>query len=249
MYSFLLTPRWIAALGVTAVVVIVFVMLGNWQLDRHEEVRLENEVRAARLAAEPLPIEDMVASAGDDVGSLAFRRATATGVFEAEREIFVRNEVDDGQAGFHVITPLETEAGTLLVNRGWVPLAAERPPVSQAPPPGGDRPEAPVEVEVLVQPSEERPALGRVEPEGRLEIVNRIDLDRLSQQFDDLLPVWGQLIADTEGLPRPVELPAVTDDGPHLEYALQWYAFAAITIVGATFLIRSSARKTGKADR
>ena len=243
MYSFLLKPRWLAALAFTASVVVVFVLLGNWQLERHEELRLGNQIRSTRLAADPIELGSMLEAAGPSIDSLAYRRAIVEGTFQPESEIFVRNQVDNGRAGFHVVTPLQTRAGTLLVNRGWVPLAAESPPVPEAPPPEGE-----VEVEVLVRLSEERPRFGRTEPEGTLTVVNRIDLERLSQQFDELMPVWGQLIQDDAGLPSELEVPSFDDDGPHLEYALQWYAFAVIAVGGAGFLIRSTARKPGRSE-
>jgi len=243
MYSFLLKPRWLAALVFTTAVVVVFILLGNWQLERHEEVRLDNQIRSGRLAAEPIELSAMLEAAGPSVESLAYRRATVEGTFDPESEIFVRNEVDDGNAGFHVITPLETSTGTLLVNRGWVPLAAERPPVPEAPPPEGE-----VEVEVMVRLSEKRPRFGRIEPEGPLTVVNRIDLERLEQQFDELMPVWGQLVSDDPGLPRELEVPSFDDNGPHLEYALQWYAFAVIAVGGAASLIRSTAKKPGRVE-
>lgn len=245
MYSFLRQPRWIGALLLTTVIVIVFILLGNWQLDRHNEVTLDNQIRSARIAEPPLDLLDMLDAVGTSLDSLEYRRAVAVGVFDAESEIFVRNEVDRaGTAGFHVVTPLITEAGTFLVNRGWVPLAAEQPPVTEAPPPSGE-----VAIEVILRASQERPGFGRVEPDGTLTVVNRIDLDRLASQFDDLLPVWGQLVAPDDSIPRPVDIPAFDDNGPHFEYALQWYAFALIAIGGAVFLIRSTARKPGSMER
>jgi surfeit locus 1 family protein len=36
--------------------------------------------------------------------------------------------------------------------------------------------------------------------------------------------------------PRRIEPPAL-DDGPHLSYAIQWFAFAVIAIVGAAALV------------
>lgn len=244
MYSFLKRPRWIAGILLTVAIVIAFVMLGNWQLDRHNEVTLENEIRSARIAEDPLDLLVMLAAAGPSVDSLAYRRATATGEFEPEAEILVRNEVDaNGIAGFHVVTPFVTDGGTLLVNRGWVPLAADHPPVEEAPPPTGE-----VEIQVILRSSQDRPRFGRVEPEGTLTVVNRIDLARLAAQFDDLLPVWGQLVGPDDGIPRPVAVPTFDDNGPHLEYALQWYAFALIAVGGAVFLIRSAARKPGRLE-
>ncbi len=243
MYRFLRSPRWIGALIVVGTVVAVFVALGNWQLDRHREVQLDNQVSAARIAAEPADLESMLTAAGSSVDSLENRRAIAQGAFEPADEVLVRNQVNNGVAGYHVVTPFLLGDGTILVNRGWVPLALDTPPIEAAPPPDGM-----VEVEVLLRASQPIPAVGRVEPEGQLEVINRIDLDRLAQQFEDLTPIWAQLITpdDRDRLPVALETPTFDDDGPHLAYAVQWFLFALTTVVGSVFLIRSTGRKAAR---
>ncbi len=241
MYSFLRTPRWIAGLIVVATIVVVFVALGNWQLTRHREVQLENEIATARLAAAPVPLDVMLDSAGPSVASLEYRRATAVGSFVPDEEVLVRNQVNNGTAGFHVVTPFDFGGRTILVNRGWVPLALDTPPITGAPPPAGD-----VEVELVVRSSQPVPRFGRVEPEGELTVVNRIDLDRLSAQYDELAPVWGQLVDPDTSLPVPIEIPAFDDNGPHLAYAVQWFLFATIAVVGSVFLIRSTSVKANR---
>ena len=241
MYRFLRSPRWIAGLIVVATVVAVFVALGNWQLDRHREVQLENQISSARITSEPADLADMLTAVGASVDSLENRRATARGVFVPADEVLVRNQVNNGVAGYHVITPFRFGDFTILVNRGWVPLALDTPPVEAAPPPNGT-----VDVELLLRASQPIPAVGRIEPEGQLEVINRIDLDRLDQQFEDLAPIWAQLISPhhAERLPVALETPAFDDDGPHLAYAVQWFLFALTTVVGSAFLIRSTGRKT-----
>lgn len=219
----------------------IFVSLGNWQLRRHEERVIENTVHRARLATEPLDLETMLASAGDDLASLEFRPTRATGTFRPADEILVRSQVADGRPGFHVVTPFDTEFGTILVNRGWVPLAAERPPVLEVTPPGGE-----VTVSGVLRLSQVRPSVGPTEPDGRLALVARIDLDRLGDQFDDLVPVWIQQTDPVDGsLPELVPLPAVDDPGPHLPYAVQWYSFAAVALGGFVLLLRRAARGGG----
>jgi cytochrome oxidase assembly protein ShyY1 len=222
------------ATAVVVAVCAVFVSLGQWQLRRHDERSLENAVNANRIASPPTELDVLLAGAGDDVVSLEYRPVRATGVFEAEGEIFVRSQVADERPGFHVVTPLRTNAGVVLVNRGWVPLAAEQPPVEEVPPPGGT-----VTVNGLTRLSQVRPSIGPEEPEGVLSIVSRIDLERLDQQFDDLLPVWIQQSDDVvDPLPVRVPAPATDDPGPHLPYAFQWYSFAVITAVGYGLLVR-----------
>jgi cytochrome oxidase assembly protein ShyY1 len=243
MYRFLRAPRWIAALLFVATVVVVFIALGNWQLSRHREVMLDNQIYSTRISAEPTDLADMLTAAGPSIDSLEYRRAAVEGAFDPADEVLVRNQVNNGVAGFHVVTPFRFGDATILVNRGWVPLALDTPPVDGAPPPEGT-----VDVELLLRASQPIPAIGQIEPEGELDVINRIDLERLSRQFGHLAPVWGQLVApaDPERYPIVLEMPTFDDNGPHLAYAVQWYLFALTTVVGSAFLIRSTARKTAR---
>jgi len=45
----------------------------------------------------------------------------------------------------------------------------------------------------------------------------------------------------SEGWPRRVEPPPI-GDGPHLSYALQWFGFALVTIVGGILWIKKRGR-------
>jgi cytochrome oxidase assembly protein ShyY1 len=44
-------------------------------------------------------------------------------------------------------------------------------------------------------------------------------------------------VSPRSSFPRRVELPAL-DDGPHLSYAIQWFAFATIALGGAGLWLR-----------
>lgn len=230
----LLTPRWIVAGVVVAVVASVFVGLGRWQLSRHDEKVLENEVRTARLTAQPVEIDELLAGAGDDVGSLEYRRSVAVGAFRPSQEVLLRSRVRDGVAGFEVVTPFELETGTvLMVDRGWVPLSFDQVPVEQAPPPTGT-----VQLSGVLRLGAARGALQPEDPEGS--VLSRVDLDRLATMVDGpLAPVWMQLVDDEdETLPLAAPEPVFDDNGPHLSYAFQWFSFAVIAVVGFVLLVR-----------
>jgi len=235
----LLKPRWIAAHVVVLVVAVVFVNLGFWQLRRLEDRKLENLVADSRYEAPPAALSDLLASAGGDLESLRYRRTTLAGEYDPENEVLTRNQVYRDQAGFHVVTPFLINDGTaILINRGWVPLELDVPPIQQALPPDGA-----LEVSGWLSPSQVRPALGPTDPaNGILEVMSRIDIGRIQTQVPyDLAPVY--LVIDntqTDRLPVPLTAPAFDDEGPHLAYAIQWFGFTLIGIVGYFFLARKS---------
>ncbi|HSJ35443.1 MAG TPA: SURF1 family protein [Acidimicrobiia bacterium] len=235
----LLTPRWLAAHVFVLAVGTACIMLGAWQLDRLEERRTANAVQAARFEQEPLPLTELILAAGEDSTSLEYRRTTFTGVFEPEREVLVRSQVRDGRAGFDVITPLAGTDATVLVNRGWVPLEFDQTPVAAAPPPAGT-----VTVEGIVRPSQVATA---VSPDNGAESasISRVDVALLENRLNlDLLPVYVEVIgvASATQLPLPANPPTFTDDGPHLNYAIQWFSFAVVAAVGYGFLLRRAGR-------
>jgi surfeit locus 1 family protein len=242
--KWLLTPRWLVAHVVVVVLAVLFVSLGFWQLRRLDERRLDNTVGESRFAAEADDLGVLLDSAGEDRESLEFRRATATGVFQAADEVLIRSQVHQGVAGFHIVTPLLGEGGTaVLVNRGWVPLDVDEVPATAVPPPDGN-----VTVTGWVRQSQTRGALGPSDPEeGRLETLSRVDIARIQQQVDyELEPMYLSLLDDLEGdLPIAAPAPSFDDEGPHLAYAIQWFSFAVIGLIGYFFLIRRAARRSG----
>ena len=233
----LFTPRWLIAHIVVVVVVIVFSNLGFWQLSRLDQRRVENTVGEGRFDAAPGDLDGMLASVGDDLDSLVYRRAVATGEFDPDSEVLIRSQVYRGNAGFHIITPLIMDGGeAVLVNRGWVPLVADQVPVVQAPPRSGN-----VEVFGWLNVTKTRGALGPSDPqEGRLVAMSRVDIDRIQRQVTyRLRPVYLSSLEEGEAeLPVPPIRPTFDDEGPHLGYAIQWFGFALIGVIGYGFLIR-----------
>jgi cytochrome oxidase assembly protein ShyY1 len=116
-------------------------------------------------------------------------------------------------------------------------------PVVEAAPPAGE-----VTVEGWVRPTQQRQALGPADPEdGRLVAMNRVDINRIQDQVPfDLAPVYLSMLGDQEtGQPILAAAPTFEDEGPHLGYAIQWFGFTVIGIVGYSMLIRRSARRSG----
>ena len=119
-------PWWAWLLAAAAVA--LFGVLGTWQLGRG--------VAKSRLAAAALDTSAprVTLDAGTPAPPpLTLQRASATGVYVADRQLLQQGQSRAQRPGVHVWTPLALpDGGLLLVNRGWIADAA----ASLAPPPG-----------------------------------------------------------------------------------------------------------------
>lgn len=242
------SPRWIVAHVIVLVVVGLFARLGIWQLDRLDERRDQNTTIASRLALEPVGIGDLLDGVPPDQWD--HRRVVVAGTFLPDDEVLIRSRTHNGEAGFHVVTPLLSDTGVaILVNRGWVPLDLDSPPIVPALPPV-ER----VEVTGTVRESQSAPALGPNDPsDGKLARLYWIDIPRLQQQIPyELAPVSVELISQippqTGVLPIPVRARELTE-GSHLAYAIQWFAFAIISLGGYAALLRRNRRVRAVGER
>ncbi|MDP8969442.1 MAG: SURF1 family protein [Actinomycetota bacterium] len=243
MYRFLTSPRWLVGHVVVLGVVVLFANLGLWQLRRLEQVRGHNALVAARLSSRPQPLQAVLGAAGGDPRAVVFRRATVSGRYLSDQELLLGPRSRDGRPGYHVLTPLETGDGrVLLVDRGWVPYELDEPPVRQAAPPDGQ-----VRVSGILLQSPPPPRFAPQPPaRGRLDLVLRVDVSRLQAQFDPpLYPLYLQL---GDQVPAQPDLPLASvapelDEGNHFSYAVQWFLFAAVALVGYAALLYRTARE------
>jgi surfeit locus 1 family protein len=203
-------------LGIAAA--LLFARLGVWQLDRLAQRRARNALLASRLAAPPLDLVSGEPVAGMPPDSLQYRRARAAGAFDFSREIVEGGRSYRGAPGVYVFTPLRLTDGTaILVNRGWAFAADART----------------VELRALVEPESTVVEGVLVVPVG----LRAIRPDTLRMPYP-LAPMVLRRTVGPASLPRGLavpELPAL-DEGPHLSYALQWFSFAAIALVGGAIL-------------
>lgn len=232
------TPRWLSGLIVALVAVAGFVRLGFWQLDRLEEKRALVALTTERLAAPPVPLAGL---SGLPAGELEYRRVSAVGVFDPSREVVIQARTRRGRSGQEVVTPLRLADGTLLaVDRGWIPIDMAGPPVVDAPPPPGT-----VEVVGVLRRGETWGPLGAPE-EGPIRRLGRIDLPTLTAAWDgDVFPLYLAVTGDASPgeLPSPLPLPSF-DEGPHLGYAVQWFAFGLVVAVGFPLLLVRTSRRS-----
>jgi surfeit locus 1 family protein len=212
-------------------VVAVLLALGQWQLERLEQVRASNARLEERAAAAPVDLFDLVADRTIDAQAAEFRRVSVTGVFRPDEEVLQRNRIQRGLQGLDVLTPLDIGDGlALLVRRGWVPTTMDTPPIADAPPPAGT-----VTITGILERSVDQPTFGARDPDsGTLARVFHPDTARLDRQMSGtLLPVVLRMDAlagsDATTLPAAPEAPGL-DEGSHLSYAAQWHLFALLAL-------------------
>ncbi len=255
----LFTPKWVVGHLLAVTVVVSFTFFGFWQLQRLDRRMAANEVAAARWSAEPTGLDEALAAASegaaagvDPASALRDRRVTVVGTYEPEDEVLRRPVSRDGSPGYHVVTPLrlegDAEGRRLWVERGWVPDAWSEVPVLQAPPPSG-RVGVTGWLRATTAPPENWIAAiaPRDPPSGRLGTVAYLDPARLADQVaGPLVPAVLWLEAhdppSSAAWPLAPERP-VASAGPHLGYAIQWFAFALITLIGYSSLLRRVARE------
>lgn len=203
---------------VLAVIVAVgCVRLGLWQLDRLDQRQERNAAIEAGFKAPPIPAESTAASPDS---ALRFRRVLASGRWNYGREAAVPGRTRNGSPGVHIVTPMTLSDGSteILVNRGWV-YSPDARSVDLAQWHEGDR-------GTLVGYADR--------PPPSLRAAN-----------DELYVVALSDTNSPQEANRPARLspPPFDDEGPHLTYAVQWFSFAAIALIGTPLVVLRQRRR------
>ncbi|WP_258805954.1 SURF1 family protein [Pseudarthrobacter sp. NS4] len=239
MYRFLFSSKWLGYLLLAAIFATACVFLGRWQMDRRAETLAEIDRVVTNYSAAPVPF----AEARDQFMKLEpakeWTQVELTGSYDVAGQRVVRNRPLNGQPGYEVVVPFRLASGeTVVVDRGWLPIGNKNPgsPDSVPEPPAG-------EVTAVVRLKHPEPELQRGAPEGQLA---SIDLAAYSAQlgYPLLTGAYGQLASET---PPAAEMPIAfpkpsTEEGTHLSYSLQWFAFGVLMFVGFGYAARQQAR-------
>ena len=242
------TRRWWLAVGILGLLVIVFVGLGNWQLDRADQRRaIAQEIEAGRQA------QRVRLSAQTTLdGLVTWQPATAIGRWRPEFSFLLDNRNLGSRPGLWLATPLELGPDRLLlVLRGWV----ARPIGQYNALPTIDTPTDPVTIEGdvathiprLFSLGEEAPlrfawtadSVGDEIPLKDLERRQNVSLAALSEQTGKtFLPLVLMQTGDDikNGFVRQWPQPSVDAD-KNVGYAIQWFGFAAIAFVAVGVLL------------
>jgi surfeit locus 1 family protein len=214
--------------GVFALIAFGILMgLGTWQLQR---LQWKNDIVArieARVHAEPVQPPAVSEWARLSSSDYEYTRVRLRGRFDHAREVLIfRPSGGAGnQPGFHVLTPLvlSRTAGTILVNRGFVPDALKAPSSRSAGQIDGD-----VEITGLLRAPEARSTFTPPDEPAR-----GLWFTRDPTAIGKHLAIKGAapFSIDADARPNPGGWPrggetVVKIRNDHLAYAMTWYGLA-----------------------
>lgn len=233
-----LAPSWVLTLG-ALLLCALFIRLGFWQW-RRGNMRQEEWSHFEQGA------NKTVALGSERVEEVPrFQHVSLAGRFDVEHEFLLDNRTHNGRVGYEVLTPYERPDGRIvLVDRGWVPSMGRRDTLPN----------------VALQSEGSVVITGRTDdlPSGGL------SLGRAAPTLDGhwpkvtSYPTMGELSA---ALTRPLEPRIVLLDPQepngyardwrppgmpplrHWSYAIQWWCFAAVTVIFWVVISRTGGRK------
>jgi surfeit locus 1 family protein len=211
-----------------AVVIVlpILIGLGVWQLQR---LHWKEGLLAAldrNMHARPVSLND--SGIVIEEPETQYLRVAVRGHFLHAKETYLFGSDTAGSAGYHVITPLETDDHRIfLIDRGYVPSAQLSPATRAAGQVGGER----HVVGLLRWPSAPGLFTPRPDPTHRVWYAR----DPVAMAKADGLGLAQPAIIDADATPNPGGWPRggqtiVDIPNNHLSYALTWFALAAVLV-------------------
>jgi surfeit locus 1 family protein len=219
-------------IALAAAAAAVFVRLGFWQLHRLTERRATNAIIASRLDS---AVAD-VAALPHDTSLARYRRVRVTGTPDYGHELIFAARSYFGSPGVELLTPVRTPGRdtAVIVDRGWV-YAPDGATIDRAKWRENDT--------TFTGFAEAFPSTAGATYTGNPGVISRLSYAVVSRGLPyPVAPVYVIELGDSAVAASRVARLSVPplDEGPHFNYAIQWFAFAAVSIAGAAVVVRQS---------
>ena len=234
-------PKLIPTLA-TLVAVPLLVSFGHWQANKANQKQTLQDTYDARATQVAVQIPRGMLNPEE----FRYRKVAVRGHFEPAYQILLDNRVHNEQAGYHVITPFQIESSELyiLVNRGWVPLGADRSVLPKI-----NTPKDMMGISgIATLPPSKIYELKPPEATTKWQTVwQNLDIKRYREAAPiQLQPIIIQMDNDSSSgfvreWPRPDNRIQT-----HQGYAFQWYGMAVMLLI---FYIVANIKKTPNAER
>jgi len=218
----------------------VCVRLGIWQLDRLAQRRAQNALIFGRRE---MPVESVSAIRGVDTVTSHWRRVRLRGVADYRAEMVHATRSQGGSPGVHLLTPVRPLDGAwgdtaVLLLRGYV-YAPDGRTIDW----GKAREADTLDVEALVTIFPP-PRPGAVQMPSTNRAVRNLDHDSLARMMNrPLAPFVLLALGDTimRDITHPTRIPPPSmSEGAHQSYAMQWFAFASVFLVGFGVFVKTA---------
>jgi surfeit locus 1 family protein len=209
----------------TVPAVLIMIGLSIWQVERlHRKEGMIAE-RQARIAAAPIDLP----ATGSNPEEIEFRRVQLTGHFLHDREMYLAARSMNGNVGYHIVTPITlTGGGTVLVDRGWVPIEKKLQESRAQGQLAGD-----LTLDGVMRLSQ-RQAFMQPDNEPEKNVWFFLDLPAMTAKAG--LPARSDIYVEAGPAPVPGGYPLggqtrINLPNDHLQYALTWALLAGALIV------------------
>jgi surfeit locus 1 family protein len=211
---------------------ILFLTLGGWQVRRLNDRLAHNAFLASRRYGPVLSLDSLP----PDTGEAHFRRVHISGSYDYGQQIIFTLRGRNGSPGVNIITPLlrNGKDTAVLINRGWV-YSPDGITVDL----NRWREAETVSAHGFVETFPTKGPFPPPNPKRPREFrrLNRPDLQKIfPYPIANYYVVLSDSSSSASAPPRVEPLPL--DEGPHRAYAIQWFSFAAISIIGLVIFIR-----------
>ncbi len=244
-------PRWIGFTLLVLGLIVVFVLLGRWQLDRARSQALDDVARTRASDQASEDVSRILRVGTPPAPGEEWRAVTAVGEYDATHQLLVRNRSLNSTNGYLVLVPMRVRGGPdLVVVRGWIPSGS----TAAAPDAVPAVPEGTVRIAGRLRLAE--PSTGPSDlPAGQVERIVPSEVGALTGR-----PTYAAWVVLGSEDPAAAGAAAVTPlpDGSagggwrwpisHTVYAWQWFTFAMIALVGWVVLLRRDV-STDASDR
>ncbi|MGE5377668.1 MAG: SURF1 family protein [Bacteroidota bacterium] len=236
--------KWLLATLLVVAGAALCVRLGIWQLDRLDQRRAFNHQVESMQA---MPALDLNQQVPEDISKMEWRAVKVRGKYDFSNQIALRNQYNGSEYGYHLLTPLLFAGHAVLVDRGWIPAEGNSAPQDW------QKYNEPGEVTVTGQMrlGQTKPRFGGVADVipadgSKMAMWNNADIEHIIKQLPyATLPVYIQPDVNANDTTPPIPYQPTLDlsEGPHFGYALQWFTFATILLVGYPFYLRKQESK------
>ncbi len=243
----LFSRRWLLATLLVLLAAGVMARLGVWQLDRLAQRRAFNARLLAQINQPALTLQGTALDL--DLAAMEYRAVIVRGVYDFSHQVALRNQVWGNQPGVRLLTPLRIEGSQryVLVDRGWVPLQGYTDLDWTA----YDEPGL-VEVRGVIRASQSKPDFGRrsdptpAPGQAPLRLWFFANVEAIAAQMPyPLLPIYIQQADEPTHTTLPYRsLPQLDlSEGPHLSYAIQWFTFSVMLLLGYPLYVYKRERR------